>query len=327
MGGDNAPDEVVKGTVLAALSSPDVQFSLVGDERRIQAILALLPVRPNLEVRHTDDFIRMDEHPGAALHRTRKNTSMVVAAQMVRDGEAQAMVCAGNTGALHQIALLEIGRLRGIKRPALAAVLPTGGSPSLALDMGANADSKPEYLVQFAVMGSTYAEKVMGKPRPSVGLLNIGKEEGKGSATVVAAYDLLRKLPGINFVGNVEPMGFFGGEIDVGVCDGFVGNMMLKTSEAVADWLMQRLRVAARRTPVTKLGGTLLRPALKRLRQEINHSEHGGAVLLGLKGVVIKCHGRATAETIHNGIRVAAQATRSQVVTQIENSLNLEVVT
>jgi glycerol-3-phosphate acyltransferase PlsX len=188
--------------------------------------------------------------------------------------------------------------------------------------MGANADSKPEYLVQFAIMGSTYAEKVMGKSKPTVGLLNIGKEEGKGSSTVVAAYDLLRKIPGMNFVGNVEPMGFFGGGLDVGVCDGFVGNMMLKTSEAVADWLIQRIRVAARKTPATKLGGTLMRPALKRLMQEVNHSEHGGAVLLGLKGVVIKCHGRATGETIHNGIRVAARAIRSRVVEHIETSLN-----
>jgi len=316
MGGDNAPDEIVQGATHAAQATKDVQICLVGDERRIKP---LLPARSNVEVRHCDDFFRMDEHPGPAL-RNRKNASMMVAAKMLKEGEAQAFVSAGNTGILHQVALLEVGRIKGIRRPALAAVFPTRPSESLALDLGANADSKPEYLVQFATMGSIYAEKVMGKKRPRVAVLNIGNEQGKGNALVQSAFELLQKQPGLNFVGNVEPTGFFNGEVDVAVCDGFVGNMILKTAEAVAEWLMQRVREAALRTPAAKLGGHLLKPSLKTLKQEINHSEHGGAVFLGLRGVVIKCHGRAKADTIENGIKVAARALRNRVVELIEES-------
>lgn len=323
MGGDHAPDEIVAGSVNAARGFKDMQLCLVGDERRIKHVLASLPHKGKIEIRHAEEYIRMDEQPGPSL-RNRDKASMVVAARMIKSGEAQAFVCAGNTGALHQVALFEVGRIKGIRRPALAAVFPTRPSASLALDMGANAECKPEYLVQFAIMGSIYANKVMGKSRPRVGLLNIGKEEGKGNALVVATYDLLRAQKALNFVGNVEPMAFFNGEVDVGVCDGFVGNMMLKTSEAVAEWLMQRVRDAAHRTPAAKLGGHLLKPSLKGLKQEINHSEHGGAVLLGLQGVVIKCHGRATADTIENGIKVAARALRQRVVEQIEDSLKAD---
>lgn len=320
MGGDNAPDEIVLGAVNAVRAAKDIQLCLVGDEGRIRALLAKLPPCPSLEVRHAPEVIRMDESAGPSL-RSRKNASMVVAARMVKEGEAQALVCAGNTGALHQVALLEIGRIKGIRRPALAAIFPTRPHVSLALDVGANTDSKPEYLVQFAMMGSIYAEKVMGKRKPKVALLNIGKEEGKGNSLVTAAYELLKHQSGLNFVGNVEPMCFFDGAVDVAVCDGFVGNMMLKTSEAVAEWLMHRVREAAHRTPAAKIGGHLLKPSLKALKQDISHSEHGGAVLLGLRGVVIKCHGRATADTIENGIKVAARALRNRVVELIEESL------
>ena len=320
MGGDNAPEEVVRGTVRAARKT-EAKLCLVGDQKRIEKLLKKHPViRKRIEIVHAEDVIDMDEHPGPGL-RKRKKASMVVASQMVREGEAQAFVCAGNTGALHQIALLEIGRLRGIRRPALAALIPTEGSPTLALDMGANADCKPEYLLQFAVMGSIYAEKVMGVDNPRIGLLNIGTEEGKGSQQVVAAYELLQQASNLNFVGNIEPLGFFAGDADVVVCDGFVGNMMLKTAEAVGEWIMGRVKQAARKTPVAALGGTLLRPSLKGLRQDLNHSDHGGAVLLGLRGVVVKCHGRANGQTILNGIRVACLAVERNVVGQIEESL------
>lgn len=346
MGGDYAPEEVVMGAAEAA-SSVAATLVLVGDEQRIRAALAERDLqlaqrkrrlrdrrrrkkkgeehKPVLsadlvEIVHTDDFIGMDESPGPGL-RKRDNASMVVAARMVRDGEAQAMVCAGNTGALLQVALFEIGRVQGIRRPALAAVLPTDGRPSLALDMGANADCKPEYLLQFAEMGSIYAARVMGIDNPRVGLLNIGTEPTKGSAAVVAAHQLLAESK-LNFVGNIEPMGFFAGETDVAVCDGFVGNMVLKTSEAVSEWLMGRVRNAARRTPAAKIGGHLLRPSLRLLKQDISHSDHGGAVLLGLRGVVVKCHGRADAQAITNGIRVAARAIEKQVVELIAKSPN-----
>ncbi len=319
MGGDNAPEEIVLGAVRAARWAR-AELCLVGDKPRLEAVLGRAETRQKFEIVHTDEFIGMDEPAGPAL-RHRRKASMVVAANLVKEGKAQAMVSAGNTAALQQVALLEVGRLPGIKRPALTAVFPTRPQPSLCLDMGANADCKPEYLLQFALMGSIYAQKVFGRARPRVGLLNIGQEEGKGNALVTAAYELLSAQPQLNFVGNVEPMGFFAGDVDVGVCDGFVGNMMLKTSEAVAEWLMARVRQAARSTAVSKIGGLLLKPALRQLRKDVSHSEHGGAVLLGLKGVVVKCHGRATRDTIENGIKVAEKAVAGQVVERIAASL------
>lgn len=323
MGGDNAPEEVVLGAV-RALRWARAELVLVGDKARIETVLGKSEARRKFEIVHTTEAIGMDEHVGPAL-RHRKDASMVVAARMVKEGQVQGMVSAGNTAALHQVALLEVGRLPGIKRPALTAVFPTRPQPSLCLDMGANADCKPEYLLQFAIMGSVYAQKVFGRANPRVGLMNIGQEEGKGNALCVAAYELLSQQPKLNFVGNVEPMGFFAGDVDVGVCDGFVGNMMLKSSEAVADWLMSRVRQAARSTAVSKIGGLLLKPALRSLKKEFSHSEHGGAVLLGLRGVVVKCHGRATRDTIENGIKVAEKAVAGQVVERIAASLSEEV--
>lgn len=318
MGGDHAPEEVVAGT-LSAAKKTRADLVLVGHEKKIRPLLKGRIGR-KIEVVHAEEFIGMDESPGPGL-RKRTDASMVVAAQLVRSGEAQALVCAGNTGALHQVALLQIGRLPGIRRPALAALIPTEPVPTLALDMGANADCKPEYLLQFAVMGSIYAEKVMGRHQPRVGILNIGTEKGKGSASVVAAYELLQESE-LNFIGNVEPQAFFEGKADVAVCDGFVGNMVLKTAEAVAEWLMGRVKQAARKTPVAKIGGTLLKPSLKDLKQDISHSDHGGAVLLGLRGVVVKCHGKAEAATIKNGIRVASLAVERGIVDQIAESLS-----
>lgn len=321
MGGDNAPDEIVRG-VISASRFCKCELALVGDERRIGRLLQADPPKRPIQVVHTDEFIAMDDPAGTSL-RQRKRASMVLAAQMVRDGDAQAFVCAGNTAALHQVALTGVGRLPGIKRPALAVVFPTRPRPSVALDMGANADSKPEWLLQFAFMGSVYAQRVLGRTNPRVGILSIGSEEGKGNALVAAATPLLKES-GLNFVGNVEPTGFFKGAVDVAVCDGFTGNMMLKTGEAVAEWFMAQVKEAAVSTPVARLGGLLLRPALKGLRQAHDHSEHGGAMFLGLRGTVIKCHGRATARTIENGVRVAEEVTAKNLVGQIEESLAQE---
>jgi len=322
MGGDHAPHEIVLGAAQASRKCKDIKICLVGHREAIEKSLESLGFRANLEIEHTTDFIRMDEAAGTNL-RSRHQSSMVVAARMVKDGRAQAFVSAGNTGALHQVALLEVGRLKGIRRPALAAVFPTEPLPSLALDLGANAESKAEYLIQFALMGAIYAEKVLGRKKPRIGLLNIGKESGKGNDLVVSAYQLLQNQSLLNFVGNVEPMGFFSGEVDVAVCEGFVGNMMLKTSEAVAEWLMRRVRDAALKTPAAKLGGHLLKPSLRSLKQDISHSEHGGAVFLGLRGVVVKCHGRADAGAVENGIKLAAKALRGQMVQRLEESLKV----
>lgn len=320
MGGDNAPDEIVRGAVLASRSCRS-DLVLVGDEQRLEPLLRAEPPARPIQVVHTDEAIAMTDPAGTSL-RQRKRASMVLAANMVRDGQAQAFVCAGNTAALHQVALTGVGRLPGIKRPALAVVFPTQPQPSLALDMGANVDCRPEWLLQFALMGSVYARLVLDRPNPRVGLLSLGSEEGKGNSLVAAATPML-KASGLNFVGNVEPTGFFRSEVDVAVCDGFSGNLILKTGEAVAEWFMGEVRRAAGSSPRAMLGGWLLRPALKALARSHDHSEHGGAMFLGLKGPVIKCHGRATARTIENGIRVAEDIIARHLVQQIEESLAL----
>lgn len=318
MGGDDAPAEIVKGTFKAARDSR-ARILLVGDERQIKRHLPPLYKRRGIEIVHCDDHIRMDESPGTAL-RKRHQASMVVAARLVKEGRAQALVSAGNTGALHQIALLEVGRLKGVRRPALAALLPSEGEPVVALDLGANSDCKPDYLLQFALMGSTYSHRVMGVDSPKVGLLNIGTEVGKGNALIVQSHDLLRSSP-LNFVGNVEPASIFKGEIDVVVCDGFVGNMMLKSAEAISEFILKRMKQAATGNARAKLGGLMLRPSLRSLKQDISHSDHGGAILLGLKGIVIKCHGRADRATVCNGIKAAEQALERDVLGRIGESL------
>ena len=318
MGGDHAPREIVKGALKAG-KSMKTQVVLVGDQKKIEAHLPGRFLRKKIEIVHCDDHIAMDESPGPGL-RKRDRASMVVAARMVKAGEAQALVSAGNTGALHQISLLEVGRLKGIRRPALASLLPTEDQPAFALDLGANADCKPEFLLQFAMMGNTYSHFVMGVSRPRVGLLNIGTEVGKGNALVGQAYELLQDSA-LNFVGNVEPMDVFGGKVDVVVCDGFVGNMMLKSAEAVSEFILKRVRQAATSNTRAKIGGHLLRPSLRSLKQDISHSDRGGAILLGLKAIVIKCHGRADADTMTNGIKAAEEALKKSVVAHIAESL------
>ncbi len=318
MGGDDAPAEIVKGAFKASRRSA-AKILLVGNEKAIKRHLPPLYRRRGIEIVHCSDFIRMDESAGTSM-RKRHEASLVVAARLVRDGKAQALVSAGNTGALHQIALLEIGRLKGIRRPALAALLPSEGEPVVALDLGANADCKPEYLLQFAWMGNTYSRRVMGVENPRIGLLNIGTEAGKGNTLVNQTHELLSQSD-LNFVGNVEPSAIFQGSIDVVVCDGFVGNMMLKSAEAISEFILKRMKQAATTNARAKLGGLMLRPSLRSLKQDISHSDHGGAILLGLKGIVIKCHGRADRATVCNGIRAAEQALESDVLGRIGENM------
>ena len=298
-----------------------MKLLLVGDEKAIRKHLPPLYKRRGIQIVHCDDYIRMDEAAGTGL-RHRHEASLVVAARLVKDGKAQALVSAGNTGALHQIALLEVGRLKGIRRPALAALLPSEAEPVLALDLGANADCKPEYLLQFAFMGHIYSNRVMGVKKPRVGLLNIGTEAGKGNSLVNQAHELLEVADGLNFIGNVEPNSIFQGEVDVVVCDGFVGNMMLKSAEAISEFILKRMKQAATSNARAKLGGLMLRPSLRSLKQDISHSDHGGAILLGLKGIVIKCHGRADRATVCNGIKAAEQALESDILGRIGENLS-----
>ncbi len=317
MGGDNAPVEIALGAAEASLTS-EGELILVGQKERLESILGGYRRLRNHRLTLVDasDVITMDEKPGSHLRR-RDNASMVVAARMLKNGEADAFVCAGNTGALHQVCLLEIGRIEGLKRPALAVLLPGDGEGALALDLGANVDCKPEYLEQWSLMGSLYAKEVLHRKNPRVGLANIGTEVGKGNMLIKQAYERIVDLP-INFVGSVEPLGVFRGEVDVVICDGFVGNMFLKTAEAVGEWVLGRVKMAASSSPAGKIGGFMLRSSFRKMRQDMTHSDHGGAIMLGLKGIVVKCHGRADAKAVLRGIDVAEQAVRLQIASKVE---------
>ncbi|MBM3465369.1 MAG: phosphate acyltransferase PlsX [Armatimonadetes bacterium] len=317
MGGDHAPQEPVGGALRVAAEGV-ARVLLVGDEARLRPLVA--QPSPAVEIVHAPDVVGMDEAPSDALNR-RDSTSMGVGARLVKEGRAQALLSAGNTGALMAISLFTIGRLQGIRRPAIAVLWPTRKAPVLVLDSGANADSKPEYLVQFATMGSLYMQHAVQRSSPRVGLLNIGGEAGKGNALVNAVFPILEKS-GLNFVGNVEPTGMLAGSVDVAVADGFVGNIALKTGEAVAEMMLALLKAGVEAGGArAKLGALLLKPVLKGLKSQIDQSDYGGAPLLGLHGLVIKAHGRANAHAVFNAAKVAVLGVKSGVVQRIAESI------
>lgn len=318
MGGDNAPEVVVKGALAAVREGYEV--ILVGDKARVERILGDGVRVPGLHLLHASQVVGMDESPSLAFEK-KKDSSMLVAARLVKDGDAQALVSAGNTGALMAGSLLTMGRTPGIRRPAIAVTWPTlVNENALVLDCGANADSKPEYLLQFAHMGSVYAQRVMGRRNPRVGLLNIGGEVGKGDALVNAAYGLLEQC-GLNFVGNIEPAGMMAGDADVVVSGGFVGNMILKTGEAVANMIMGMLKSGVKSSLRAKFGALCLKPVFVDLKRRVDSSEYGGALLLGLRGPVVKAHGGSNDVAITNAIRAAAFAVQENVVEYISESV------
>jgi glycerol-3-phosphate acyltransferase PlsX len=261
----------------------------------------------------------MGEHPAQAV-KTKKNSSMVVGMQMVRNGDADAFVTMGNTGGALAAALFHLGRIQGIQRPALSAAFPTAKGWVLLLDVGANADCKPEYLLQFALMGSIYAERVMGIRNPRVGLISNGEEETKGSELVQQAHALLKQAP-INFIGNVEGRNLPAGSADVFVTDGFTGNVMLKLAEGMGEFIKGMLREEIMRTTAGKLGGLLIKDALSRVSKRTDYQEIGGAPLLGVDGVVIIGHGRSQARAIRSALMRAAEAVERGVVDAIEAGL------
>lgn len=314
MGGDLAPDETVAGAVAVAREDPQLSIVLVGDPERVSALGCELPANVTLEVAHR--AITMSDHPAKAV-REKTDASVVVSAQLVRDGRAGAMVSAGNTGATMAAALLYLGRIEGIARPAIAVVVPTPAGPVVLVDAGANADCKPEYLVQFALMGSDYAACVLGIDTPKIGLLNIGEEESKGTQLYQAAHRLMRQVTSINFVGNIEGRDLFTGSAHVAVADGFVGNMVLKVMEGLSEMLFAELKRAVTASAGAQLGGILLRPQLARLKAEVDYEEYGGAQLLGVNGGCIIAHGASRAKAIANAVRVAAQVVRKDVVDAI----------
>ncbi|WP_274361521.1 phosphate acyltransferase PlsX [Paenibacillus thermotolerans] len=319
-GGDHAPEAVVEGAVAAAKEWPDTALTLVGDERRIKPLLEAAGAPANIQVRHAAEVIATDEEPVRAVRR-KKDSSMVVAAAMVRDGEADAFISAGNTGALMASGLLVVGRLPGIERPALAPMIPTmDGTGMLALDLGANMDATPEQLRQYAVMGSIYRSKVHGIAEPRVGLLNVGTESGKGNEMTKAAYPLLEEAP-IRFVGNVEARDVLKGVCDVLVCDGFAGNVMLKALEGTASTVFSALKAEFTRSFMTKLAAAVLSPGLRAFKNKLDYKEHGSAPMLGLSGAVMKMHGSSDARAVKNAVRQTRLVLSNNIVGAIAAEL------
>jgi len=317
MGGDNAPHEVIAGAVLAAREY-GVSVSLVGKPDVIARELnkhnvrgLMLPIVPASEV------IEMEDRPATAV-RAKKDSSMVVAAQLVRAGKADAFVTAGNTGGALAAGILHIGRMKGIQRPALITPFPTNTGFCLLLDVGANVDVRAEHLQQFAVMGSVYSKRIMGISSPTIRILSNGEEQGKGSQLVLEATALLEKTPGITFLGNIEGRDIVNNLADVVVTDGFTGNVLIKTAEGVGKLIRTILVEELTASPISSLGGLLAKSALRRLSRRIDDSEFGGAVLLGLSNPLIVAHGRSNANAVRHAIRVAKQAIDFKIVNEIQ---------
>ncbi len=321
MGSDSYPVPDVAGGVLAAREWPEDQITLVGRSDAISKKLDGLDTKGlNLDVVDAADVIEMDDEPAWAA-REKKASSMHVGMELVRDGEADAFVSAGNTGGVLAVATLQtLKRIRGVKRPALAAILPLPAGQFVTLDIGANADCKPEYLLQFAVMGTVYARAVLGRGEPQVALLSNGEERGKGNQLVKETTKLLgaSDLP---FLGNVEPKEALACEADVVVHDGFTGNIFIKTIESAASMLNHLIRDEITAGPITAIGGMLAKPAFKRVARCVDPFEIGGGPLLGVNGVVIVAHGRSNARAIKNAVRQARQAVQGGVVEAIQSGL------
>lgn len=317
MGGDHAPKEIVLGAMKAVEQFNDIEITLIGDEKRINEYLTN---RNQIEILHTEETILPTDEPVRAVRR-KKNASMVLAAQLVADGKADACISAGNTGALMAAGLFVVGRIEGIERPALSPTLPTiGGEGFVLLDVGANADAKPEHLLQYALMGSIYAEKVRGVANPRVGLLNIGTEEKKGNDLTKQAFKLLQEAD-IHFIGNVEARDLLEGAADVVVTDGFTGNMVLKTIEGTAMTVFKMLKTTLMSSLKSKLAAAVLKPDLMQLKAKMDYSEYGGAGLFGLKAPVIKAHGSSDANAIFSAVKQTREMVEKNVAITIREAV------
>ena len=312
MGGDHAPREIVRGAIDYALTSTD-EISLVGDVPRIEREVAAYGkgAPPNIRLVDAPEVIEMGEHPATAL-RAKRRSSIVVATDLVRDGDADAVVSAGSTGATMAAAVFRLGRIDGIDRPALPAHMATATGPVLLLDVGANVDSDPENLVQFAAMGAIFAEHVLHVRNPRIGLLNIGEEVEKGDELAREAHAKLAALD-LHFVGNVEAHDMIAHRADVVVCDGFVGNVVIKFFEGITSFIFRALREDLQHGPLAPLALLALKPGFERMRARFDYEGYGGAPLLGVKGVSIVTHGRAKARMIENAIRVASESAEARV--------------
>ena len=314
MGGDFAPAEVVKGAVEAARLS-DAEIVLVGQPDAIEQALAGVPRPANLTIRPAAGIVAMDDTPVTALKGSRQS-SLAVAVEMVRDGEAQAVVSAGNSGAFMAVATMRLRMVPGMQRPGIGVFLPTPKGKRLLIDAGASADCKPRHLLEFAIMGSTYTKYALGLDNPTVGLLSIGHEESKGNELVRATYPLLRDSH-LNFMGNIEGNHIFSGDADVVVCDGFVGNVVLKVGEGLADVIIKQIKAGIVSSAIAKIGALMMKPVLRRLKASFDYAEHGGALLLGVNGICVVSHGRSDAKAVRNAITVAQKAVASDVVSHM----------
>ena len=311
MGGDHAPAQIVLGAAAAAREY-GIDISLVGLPA---AVHPLLDNHPRLQLVPCTQVIGMDEHPAQAV-RNKPDSSIAVCARLCKEGRAAGWTSAGNSGAIMAAALLIQGRIRGVERPALGSIVPTQNGFAYFLDVGANVDSKPEFMVQFARMGAVYAREMLGRKEPRVALLSNGEEEGKGDERV---RETARRLKGVlpGFVGNVEPKDVYGARADVVVADGFVGNVAIKMAEATAEFLFRNLRDEIPKTLSGKVGGALIRPRVQELRARVDWREFGGAPLLGIDGVAVIAHGRSDARAMKNAIRVTREAVENQLVAKI----------
>lgn len=315
MGGDHGPCVTVPAALRFLNSNPRAALVLVGREESIRPLLDGVGEGDRLRIVHASEVVAMDESPATAL-KNKKDSSMRVALNLVKKGEADASVSAGNTGALMAISRFVLKMLPGIERPALCNPLPTIHGHTYMMDLGANVDCTPEHLLQFGIMGAMLASALDHKDRPTVGLLNIGEEEIKGNEVVKAAAELLRDS-GINFIGNVEGDGIYKGDADVVVCDGFVGNVALKTSEGLAQMLASFLKQEFKRNLFTKLAALVALPVLNNFKKRVDHRRYNGAILLGLKGISVKSHGSADSFAFGNAISRAFDAAENRVLERI----------
>lgn len=324
MGTDHHPGEILEGVYHAIQEYPEITVVAVGDPFVMERFLrAKGMTHPRLKIEKATDAVPMDEAPNLAVKR--RNSSISVCADMVKAGRADGLVSPGNTGASMAVCLLKWRTIPGVLRPAIASVLPHTRRPCILLDVGANVDCKPAMIQQFAIMGSCLSTAILHRRIPKVGLLTIGEEETKGNTQALAARELLQSAP-IYFAGNAEGRDLFKGTFDVAVCDGFVGNVVLKTCEGLAEFIMTNLKSEVQSTLVTSLGGLVVLPALQNFKRSIDHAEYGGAPLLGLNGTCIICHGSAKARSIKNAIRVAAETISAQVNQHIAEKVSLTAV-
>ena len=319
MGGDDAPRSVVEGAVQAA-HEYDYRIVLVGDQNLLQSELEKHKNVPkNISIHHAGSFVRMDESAAISI-RKKKDASVAICADLCREGVVDAMVTAGHTGAAVVACTLKLRLLEGIERPGIGILFPTIGTPTFLIDVGANIDTKPIHLFQYALMGDVYFRYLLRKNRPSIGILNIGEEESKGTEFVKEAHQLLSKSR-LHFIGNVEGRDIFNGRVDIVVCDGFVGNVVLKVSESIADVIGKLLKQELKKNPITQLGALLAKPAFTALKNEIDYAEQGGAPLLGIKGTCIICHGSSNSRAIKNAIRVSAEFVKYEINQHIVEAL------